>query len=56
MIEVFQLEIRRLVALILLCNGEVTNGKKYYRGSLKREVNKHEGLNGREIKIVQNVT
>ena len=27
---------------------------KNYRGSLKREVNKHEGLKGKEIKLVQN--
>ena len=34
-------------------NGGNKNGKKY-RGSLKHEVNKHEGLKGREIKLVQN--
>jgi len=33
--------------------GELRKAKNY-RGSLKREVNKHEGLKGREIKIAQN--
>jgi len=33
--------------------GELQIAKKI-RGSLKREVNKHEGLKGREIKLVQN--